>query len=267
MRSSDTVALHEHVEDRRQHLRRDADARVSHADAHLVRRARAVSPTVSAISQMCPPGGVNFTALFSRLTSTWVSRTASPSSVTGSSGSETVSVWRAASIAGRQSSTAAFTRLGTSSGSCAELDLALRDARHVEQVVDDAHHVVDLAVQHLPRLARPPPDCRPPRRNSSSAKRIGASGLRSSWARMPRNSSLRLFDQPQRFGVDAQRFGLPRVGDVLDREQQRRAVGPLATMLRAFSTSVRSPRPGIIAHDLEVDERRRARRRQRQRAP
>ena len=47
---------------------------------------------VSAISQMCPPGGVNLIALFRRFTSTCVRRTASPSSVTVSSGNEIVNV-------------------------------------------------------------------------------------------------------------------------------------------------------------------------------
>ena len=37
VRSSDTIALHEHVEDPRQQLRRDSDAGVANADAQLIR--------------------------------------------------------------------------------------------------------------------------------------------------------------------------------------------------------------------------------------
>ena len=57
---------------------------------------------------------------------------------------------------------------------------ARRDARHVQQVVDHPHQVADLALHH----SRAPLDHRmgAPRRISSSAVRIGASGLRNSCA-------------------------------------------------------------------------------------
>ena len=72
----------------------------------------------------------------------------------------------------------------------AQLDLAPADARHVEQVVDQPGHVLDLALDHVPG-----PSCQLPVAPACfmmcSALRIGARGLRSSWASIARNSSLR----------------------------------------------------------------------------
>ena len=71
-----------------------------------------------------------------------------------------------------------------------ELDLAARDARDLQEVVDQADHVVDLPLHDLERRVERV------RRTSASASicselRIGASGLRSSCASVARNSSLR----------------------------------------------------------------------------
>ncbi len=67
-----------------------------------------------------------------------------------------------------------------------QLDLAARDARDVQQVVDQPHQVPDLALDDRPARA----SRRPRMRMSCSAVRIGASGLRSSCPSMARNSSL-----------------------------------------------------------------------------
>ena len=72
----------------------------------------------------------------------------------------------------------------------AELDLSAGDPRDVEQVVDQSHQLLDLPGDDV---------AGPPRFSSSissicsisTALRIGASGLRSSWASIARNSFLR----------------------------------------------------------------------------
>jgi hypothetical protein len=71
----------------------------------------------------------------------------------------------------------------------AQLDLAPGDARDIEQVVDQAHQVGELAVHHLQGCSHAAAS-RSARTRSRPVRR-GASGLRSSWARVARNSSLR----------------------------------------------------------------------------
>ena len=96
----------------------------------------------------------------------------------------------------------------------AKLDLPLRDPRHVEQIVDDPDQVGDLPIEHLPR----------PRAFSRLA--VGAlQQLEREAHRRQRISQfmrqdaeefvLSLVDQAQGFRIDAQRLGLPRVGDVV----------------------------------------------------
>ena len=79
---------------------------------------------------------------------------------------------------------------GRLDSTAAELDLAAGDPRDVEQVVDQPGEVADLAADDLHRpvdvLAGPARLGR-----ASTALPIAASGLRSSWASMARNSSLR----------------------------------------------------------------------------
>jgi hypothetical protein len=66
-----------------------------------------------------------------------------------------------------------------------QLDLAADDARHVEQVVDEPHEMVKLPFHHVARwtVAASTPDIL----RMCSALRIGAKGLRSSWAIIARN--------------------------------------------------------------------------------
>ena len=72
----------------------------------------------------------------------------------------------------------------------ADAEAARGDAADVEQVVDEAHHVIDLArddaARGVPWAALTPGISR-----TCTAFRIGARGLRSSWASVARTSSLR----------------------------------------------------------------------------
>ena len=79
------LRLLEHVEDARQHVRGDADAGVAGC---------APPPrwTVdSAVNQICPPRGVNFTALLSTFAKICTSRAPSPSTQIGVAGIRTSS--------------------------------------------------------------------------------------------------------------------------------------------------------------------------------
>ena len=187
---------------------------------------------------MCPPCGVNLMALFRRLTSTCVRRTASPSSVTVSSGSETVNVCRAAVILGRAEFHGRVDEAGEFEALLAQFDLPLRDARHVEQIVDDPHHVGHLAVEHLPRARRlgrvavgAPQHLE---RESHRGQRI------SQFMRQDAEELvLPLVDQAQRFRIDAQRLRLrgrrsrrPPPGGRSDGRSPR-------SIALVFSTSVR----------------------------
>ena len=133
----------------RQHLRRDADAVVAH------RRPPRCHRRAGRRAQMWPPGSVYLAALFSRLAKTCVSRTGSASTTQRlardvddelvAGGSRSAAGWsrpRCARV-GRE-----LDRL------LAQLDLAARDARDVEQVVHQADHVVDLPLHHRRRRRR-----------------------------------------------------------------------------------------------------------------
>ena len=63
--------------------------------------------------------------------------------------------------------------------------------RDVEQVVDQPRQVADLALDDLAAGAPPRSSCGRLRRAAAAALRMAASGLRSSWPSMARNSSLR----------------------------------------------------------------------------
>ena len=138
--------LHEHVEDRGEHVAGGCRRRCR---ATRTTRRRAVA--LDDARRCGPPAGVYLAALFSRLENTCVSRTASPSAPqravrTGA----TRSAWPPASISGA----AEFDRVARSPASSADrlelqFDLAARDARHLQQVVDQPHHVVDLPLHHL----------------------------------------------------------------------------------------------------------------------
>ena len=139
------------------------------------------------------PASVYLAALLSRLASTCASRTGSASSAQRLARQRRRSSCVAAGVDQRPAGLdgAAHARRPARPRSVRSSILPRRDARDVEQVVDQAHQVVDLALDHRahrrrPRR-RPPPACAA----CCSALRIGASGLRSSCASIARNSSLR----------------------------------------------------------------------------
>ena len=127
-----------------------------------------LSPARSARSWIRPPVALYFAALFSRLAKTWVSRTGSPSTVRGSAGSTTSRSLAALFDQGH----ARFHRAGEGPGQidllAAQVDRAARDARDLEQVVDETHHLIDLPFDHLADVlgdrvaaARRPAGCAP----------------------------------------------------------------------------------------------------------
>ena len=137
-----------------------------------------------------PPCSVYLAALCSRLPTICSSRTGSAWTRSGSAGGETVSSWRRA-VEGRPVRLDGALEDGFDVDHLAgEVDLAAGDPGDVEQVVDQPGQVLGLAVDDLPR---------PPllgvvgadQLSTWAALRIGARGLRSSWARSARNSSLR----------------------------------------------------------------------------
>ena len=153
-------------------------------------RTTAWPPSRPAVSRMPPPGSVYLAALLSRLASTCSSRVGSASRTTGTSGSETINSWPPLGHQGRAASAARATTAAEVHHLLAEHDLAPADPRDVHQVVDQPGHVPHLPLRHRPLLApcSGPPPCPFMR---CRAEAIGASGLRSSWASMARNSSLR----------------------------------------------------------------------------
>ena len=149
-------------------------------------------PCRSAVSQMRPPCSVYLAALLSRFANTWASRVGSASRWTGSGGRVTVEFVaacldeRAAGLHGALHHRRQFDPL------LAEFELAPGDAGHVEQVVDQPHHLLHLPLHHARGPARSSGRVGPSAsRRICRALRIGASGLRSSWASVARNSSLR----------------------------------------------------------------------------
>ena len=111
---------------------------------------------------------------------------------------------------------------------------------------------VDLAVEHLPRLGVV---C--PRSPSGAAHDLQREAHRrqriSQFVRQDAEELvLAPVDQAQRFRVDAQRFGLTRVGDVLDGQQERASAGPSRTMAPCVQHQRPRPRPGSDALDLQV---------------
>jgi hypothetical protein len=121
-----------------------------------------------------------------------------------------------------------------------ELELPLRDARDIEQIVDDPHHVVDLPIRHLQlcvrlgRLAARAPHQLD--RESHRRERI---------PELVRQDAekfvLAPIDLPQRLGVDAQRLGGGAV--VTSSIASNNVVGRSdRTIGVAFSTNTRCPR-------------------------
>ena len=138
-------------------------------------------------------------------------------------GATTVSSCPAASISGRAVSTALPTTSASEHARPPQLHLVPADPGDVEQVVDQPHHVRRAAAPSSPGPGRRRPASPPASRITCRPLRIGASGLRSSWASsgeelvLPPVGLPQLADQPQ-----------PLVGDrdvVADGPQELQLVG------------------------------------------
>ena len=141
-RSSAAVALHERLEQPRQQRRRRCPSRCPRTREH-----RLVSVGAERSTGRGPPAGVNLAALVSRFAEhlrdadgVGVRRRAARSAARASSVTPRA---RGAGGCPRASRAPASSR---STRSRCSWILSLRDARDVEQVVDQAHQVVDLAI-------------------------------------------------------------------------------------------------------------------------
>ena len=168
-------------------LGRDADAVVAHADdrprRRRARRSSAMRPPVVGVLR----GVVEQVGEHLR-----EPRRVGVDASSGSRGSATVEVVPARRrSAGAPSRRRGHDDRGSSSALRVELDLAARDARDVEQVVDQPRRGAATWRSMTSRVALRGRLDRRAARSRCSAVAIGASGLRSSWASIARNSSLR----------------------------------------------------------------------------
>ncbi len=134
-------------------------------------RTTASPPSRPTVTVIRPARSVYLAALISRFDSTWVSRTTSPLTRTGSAGrrhGQLVPGRRRS--AGWAVSTARPTTAARSTGSLPEFDLAPHDPGHVHQVVHQPDEVRHLPVHHRPG---PPDGCPGRPASSGSAGRCG----------------------------------------------------------------------------------------------
>ena len=184
-RSSERSTWVNRSKTRGEHLGGDADPVVADPEDGLVARPASTSRSI------LPPSSVYLAALFSRLESTWASRTRS--AFTGNRLRRAGR--RSARACGHRSAGGWSRRRGrrstaASTGSLRSWILPPRDPRDVEQVVDQADQLLDLAADDVAGpLEVGVLESRA--RRISTALRIGARGLRSSWASIARNSFLR----------------------------------------------------------------------------
>ena len=99
---------------------------------------------------MRPPGGVYFAAFVSRFDSTCTMRAMSASTVRPLAGTDTSKRVPALDDQRVGHVDGAIDRVADLEAAPFELDLAARQARHVEQIVDQPHHVRDLPLEDLP---------------------------------------------------------------------------------------------------------------------
>ena len=151
----------------------------------------ASSPSARASMRIWPCGSVYLMALVSRFATHCTRRAGSPLTSSGSS----------CAVRGQRDGSFSRSMGSTVSSACAitsasatfrrsQLDARARDARNVQQIVDQPREVVDLALDDVDgrRRARSS-GCGVRCSSLATALRIGASGLRSSCASMARNSS------------------------------------------------------------------------------
>ena len=126
------------------------------------------------------------TALVTMLVSTCSSRTASPSTHTGS---VLMSMCRSSRASPVNGGDGPAYRLGHVERLPIQPDLAGDHALDVEQIVDQMGDVADLPRDHLVRAASPASSAACVSSSTRTALLIAPSGLRSSWASIARNSS------------------------------------------------------------------------------
>ena len=140
---------------------------------------------------MCPPSSLYFAALFSRLARTCSSRVGSPAIGIGPGGDgDGQSVPAAFDERAHRLDRPRDDRRGVEAFR-AELDLPACDPRDVEQVVDESHEVLELAVGDIVGPASDRHRCAPESGTAGGQLLTVASGFLSSWASTARNSSLR----------------------------------------------------------------------------
>ncbi len=157
----------------------------------LSRTSSRTSPSAAcALRTMLPPSGVYLAELFSRLAITCASRAKSPTIHTGEAGRSSSSLWPRASISGRAVSTACEITFSSSRVSLRMVILpcVMRDTSSSSST-SCAMCVTWRSTTSRAQTRRGSEGAM--RRRSSTALRIGASGLRSSCESIARNSSLR----------------------------------------------------------------------------
>ena len=143
-----TLDLAEHLEEVGQRLRRDADAVVADAD-----EARPASCPAS--TSIRPPRGVQLALLLTRFVTTWVRRARSARIQIGSSGTWTRRSCRPAITSGEAASTRGLQDRSQGRPLRPDVELAARDARHVEEVVEQARQVAHLPLDDAAPRAPP----------------------------------------------------------------------------------------------------------------
>ena len=164
-------------------------------------------PCSSVRRSIRPPRVIYLAALLSRFQYTCDSRVRSASTTTGPAGSSTVSSWPHSSMSGRLVSTAPCTTFDRRTGS--RLSSMLPRLMRLKSIRSSISRARCRTCRSMTSRAHCNSGIAGPFRwRISTAFRTGASGLRSSWASVARNSSLRRSDFAQRL------LRLLAVGDV-----------------------------------------------------
>ncbi len=148
------------------------------------------SPSRSIEMEISPPSSVYLAALVSRFSNTWVRRMASPSTHSGCGGSFVSKRCRLRSSSGRTVSIARAIVKARSTGSMRS-PIAPRVMREMSSRSSTSRVTWSTWRTRVSRTQATRASVPPMRLSTSAALRIGASGLRSSWPSMARNSSLR----------------------------------------------------------------------------
>jgi len=147
------------------------------------------SLTKLAVREISPPTSVYFAALLSKLVKTWVSRTVSALTIKGSAGNDTVKRCFASSSSGRLVSIAFRTTSASATGCLFNVTLPcvirLTSSRSSTSLTICLTWRPIISTNGLCTAGSAE------RRSRWTALLMGASGLRSSWANVARNSSLR----------------------------------------------------------------------------